>query len=163
MKNILLAALFLVAFSGLAAAQENYTVNATANVVIDITSLSLIQNQRTCERLNAVGSPNCTQAQACTAANAAGGVSCTPAQARASNARIYPATLAGREEWMQQEVVIPAVNDKRASIRGRYQERRCNAWATANATQRNTMCAAVNAVDSTVPATVAAGCDLSCS
>lgn len=159
MKKALLVALVFAGLASFASAQETYSVNAPAGVVTDITSLVSIQNQRTCERITLASS--CTQAQACTQVGAAGGASCTAAQARASNVRIYPATTAGREEWVNQEIVIPDVNDRRATIPGRYNERRIGAWAVATTAQRNAMCAAVNAVDPNVPATVALGCDLS--
>ncbi len=92
-----------------ASAQETYSLQADAPSVVILTDLATFNNARTCLTLGlAVG---CTQAQACTAANAAGGASCTAAQARAANVRIWPATLAGREEYVMFQIAVPRFND----------------------------------------------------
>jgi hypothetical protein len=86
-------------------AQETYSLSATANQVSLHDRDRASSNRQACTRLGL--SSTCTQAQACTAANAAGGASCTAAQARAANARIYPATQAGREEFLTFSIVAP--------------------------------------------------------
>lgn len=104
MKRLLfLAIIFLPAA---AQSQESYAVNATVGQVTRLTKAVTISNRQTCA---ANGFPAaCTQAQLCVQVNAAGGASCTAAQARAANVRIYPGTLAGREEFVTFALVVPA-------------------------------------------------------
>ena len=104
MKKLLLA-LALLFLADAAQAQETYSVSASAGQVASHERDRASRARATCLRLGqAVG---CTQAQACTAANAAGGASCTAAQARAADARIYPATQAGREEFLTFSIIVP--------------------------------------------------------
>lgn len=146
-------------------AQESYTVSANANQQAQITEQVTESNVRTCRRLSTVASPltdTCTQAQACVNAGAAGGASCTPLQARQANARIFPQTTAGREEYITFTMVATDVQDRDLRLAKLYQERQCSAWLAASGAQRNVICAAYNAVDAIIPATVAAGCNLKC-
>lgn len=166
MKKILLALGLLLGLSSLSTAQESYSVSITANAVTDVTNMVIEANARTCQRLSTTAAPltdTCSQASACTNAGAVGGAACTAVQARQANARIYiGTTLAGREEFVTNVLVIQDIVDQRRKSPKYYRERSCTAWATANTTQRNTRCAAENAIDPIIPATVAAGCDLSC-
>lgn len=138
MKHALLAAIFtLIALPALA--QETYSVPATAGQVMDLTQIVAAHNEQTCERLSLTDA--CTQAQACTAANAAGGSSCTAAQARAANARIFPATQAGREEFVIFVIVAPRFADLRAGIVGHTRQRFCDWFTnTASQAQRDSVC-----------------------
>lgn len=102
MKKLLLALLFVAPS---AFAQETYSIAASAGQTAQHDRNRVASNRQTCTRLGQALA--CTQAQACTAANAAGGASCTAAQARAVNARIYPATQAGREEYLTFDMVAP--------------------------------------------------------
>ncbi len=123
-----------------ATAQEAYSISASAQNVTDLTSVVAAKNVKTCLRLGQVAA--CTQAQACTAASAAGGASCTASQARAVNARIFPATLAGREEYTAFQIVLPAFLDQLAAVPGQAQKQACLAWQGYNTTQKNTACTA---------------------
>jgi hypothetical protein len=154
--RVLLAILAVFSLVGVAHAQETYSVQAPAGAVSDITGLVDVDNAKTCERLSKPSAPlveGCTQAAACTNAGAAGGSSCTAVQARAANARIYPNTLAGREEYVTFSVVVVAVQDKRANISARNQDKRCKFWVVATGPQRQAICTA-NGLPSS--------CDLSC-
>lgn len=111
MRRLLFLAFVLIAVP--AAAQETYTINASAGNVTDLAAIVGGQNLRVCRRLSTVATnptppSNCTQAQACLAAQAPGGSSCTAAQARGINARIYPATQAGRDEYVTFKIALPA-------------------------------------------------------
>lgn len=128
---------------GLAEAQETYTLNANANQVADLTQIVDAANRRTCLRVTPASGETCTQAQACTGnVTCAGGSSCTAAQARACNARIFPATQAGREEYVTFTWVAPlfiaAIDDPAAF----EMERSCINWQGFNTTQRNAVCTA---------------------
>lgn len=88
-------------------AQETYSVSATAAQVAKVDKGRILNNRLTCLKLGlAVG---CTQASACVAAGAAGGSGCTAAQARAAEARIYPNTSAGREEYLGFGIILDAL------------------------------------------------------
>lgn len=102
MRKLLLAVLL---FASPALAQETYSLSGSATQVSQLDRDRASTNRQTCVRLGQVAA--CTQAQACTAAGAAGGASCTAAQARQANARIYPATQAGREEFLTFSYVAP--------------------------------------------------------
>jgi hypothetical protein len=87
---------------------------------------------------------SCTQAQACTAANAPNGASCNAAQARSVGARIFPATEAGREEFVIFQITVPEFNRMREKIAQRHQELLCVFWGTANQTQKDAICTAAS-------------------
>lgn len=145
-----IVALIFVLLVATAAAQESYSVQATSGQVIDLALIVSASNERTCERFALADT--CTQAQACTAANAVGGSSCTAAQARAANARIFPATQAGREEFVLHVIVAPRFLDMKASaVVGRHREKLCSFWGTANRTQKDAVCTAAGQ---------ASGCEL---
>lgn len=139
MKRIFIS-IGLLMFPGLVGAQETYSLAATAQQVSDLTIVVAIENERTCIRLGQAAS--CTQAQACTAANAAGGASCTAAQARAATARIWPATQAGREEFVTFAIAAPRFQDLKAGTIGRHREKMCEAWTAANQAGKDSMCTA---------------------
>jgi hypothetical protein len=147
MRKLLI--LVLLAWAARALAQEAYTLNATANQVADLSLIVAASNGRTCQNLGQV--ELCTQTQACTAAGAAGGGSCTAAQARAANARIYPQTQAGREEFVTFVIAAPRFQDMKAGIAGYDRQQMCIFWGTASQGQKDTACAAVGR---------AAGCSL---
>lgn len=108
MRSTGLALAVVVLFSGVAMGQESYTVNATAGQVTDLTAIVDISNEQVCRGLGLA--LTCTQAQACTAKGAPGGASCTAVQARGAGVRIYPQTLAGREEFVTFALVASAVH-----------------------------------------------------
>lgn len=156
MKFMKLLVAAFVLWGGSAFAQEAYTVNATtANQVQQITRFVNIENKKVCTRLGLFAS--CTQAQACTAANAPGGASCTAAQARGANVRIYPNTLAGREEWADFAIFRPAMIDRKNGITNNDRDNGCSTWTNGSAAQKDAMCATFGG---DTPTTVAAGCDL---
>lgn len=113
MKKLLIVLAVLVA--PLAAAQETYSISASAGQVSDLTAIVTGANLATC-RLWVPATPACTQAQACTAANAPGGASCTAAQARGVNARIFPQTQAGREEFVTFQIAAPNFISMKATL-----------------------------------------------
>jgi len=135
-----LAFLFALIFApGLVQAQEAYAVNATAGQVTRLTKAVTIQNRQTCA---ASGFPaSCTQAQVCTFVNAAGGASCTAAQARASNVRIYPNTLAGREEYITFGLLIPAFQQLTSTAVTTDQQDFCAAFKAAIQGTKDATCA----------------------
>lgn len=135
-----------VLLSGLSiTAQETYSVGpTTAQQVIDLTDIIVAANQRTCIRLNAAGSPACSQAQACTAANATGGASCTAAQARAASARIWPnANQTDRAEYVTFVYASEGFKRERAQVaNSRQHDIAVAAWAVASVANRNAVCTA---------------------
>jgi len=138
MKRLLLLVVlsFIPAF---AEAQESYNVAATAGQVTRLTKAVTIQNRQTC---GASGFPaSCTQAQVCTFVNAAGGASCTAAQARAANVRIYPNTLAGREEFVTFALVVPAFQQLVSIAVSTDQQDFCAAFKAAAQGTNNATCA----------------------
>lgn len=139
MKKILL--LLLVGMAAPAMAQETYSLSATAQQVSDLTLIVTAANGRACESFNLA--ETCTQAQACTAANAAGGASCTAAQARAANARIFPLTQPGREEFVTFMIAAPRFQDFKVGIVGRDHDKMCQFWSTATQVQKDTTCTSV--------------------
>lgn len=131
-------------------AQETYSIAANANQVTDLTAIVNAANGEVCTKLNLALS--CTQAQACTAVNAPGGSACTAAQARGANVRIYPLTLAGREEFVTFEIAGPRFNELRASAVPAFSQRKlCQFWGTATRTQKDNTCNSVG---------LANGCEL---
>ena len=114
MRRLLPLVVLLAIFGVNAEAQEAYTLNASAGNVTTLTDVIAFFNAQTCQGFSLA--PNCTQAQACTAAGAAGGVSCTAAQARAANARIWPNTLVGREEFTTFQIAAPKFLDLVGSV-----------------------------------------------
>lgn len=101
--------ILLLAFSGLASAQETYSVTIT--LPANVTKLDIgrqLANQAVCSRFSLVST--CTQAQACAASfsatgQPATGASCTILEANAAGVRIYANTLAGREAFVTLEMV----------------------------------------------------------
>ena len=108
MKRLILAVLVLL-FAGRASAQETYSFSVggtttNRNSIVGMLELGRTQNNTdVCTR--AVLPATCTQAQACTALGVAGGASCTATDAINARARIYPASLAGREAFVANELV----------------------------------------------------------
>ena len=138
MKRLVLL-LSLIFIPALAQAQESYNVAATAGQVTRLTKAVTIQNRQTCA---ASGFPaSCTQAQVCTFVNAAGGASCTAAQARAANVRIYPNTLAGREEFVTFALVVPAFQQLVSTAPSTDQQDFCAAFKAAAPATQNSTCA----------------------
>jgi hypothetical protein len=136
MKKLLFVLALLV--GGSASAQESYSLSASAGQVSQHDRDRSSKNRQTCTRLGQ--SLTCTQAQACTAAGAAGGASCTAAQARAANARIYPATLAGREEFLTFDMVVPEFQ-RRVKGAAADESNAAKAWFLAqNQTVRDAEC-----------------------
>lgn len=141
-KSLLAVVLVLVAC--VASAQETYSISANANQVSRLTKYETVQNAKTC--LSFALSIGCTQAQACTAAGAAGGASCTAAQARAANARIFPATQAGREEFLIFVIIlgfgIPEFDRQAFTFdQGQF----CPLFKAATQTARDNACTAIGA------------------
>lgn len=147
MRKLLIFPLLLLAAP--LAAQESYTISANAGQVADLTLIVSANNGRTCLRLGQV--ELCTQAQACVAAGATGGASCTAGQARAANARIFPATQAGREEFVTFVIAAPRFQDMKQGIVGYDQERAKANWTVFNQAQKDAACASLGR---------AAGCQL---
>lgn len=141
MRRTLLLVLALLGLAGAARAQETYSIPATAGQATTLAAIVAARNGKTCERLGlAIG---CTQAQACTAAGAAGGASCTAAQARTANARIWPATQGGREEFVQHGWVAPAFQQAKAELAERGMERLRLRWAGLTRAQKDADCQAI--------------------
>jgi len=147
MKKLLLL-LPLLLLAAAAHAQEAYSISATANQVNNLTDIVTTANARTCLRLTAT--EICTQAAACTAANAPGGSSCTAAQARGANARIYPLTQAGREEFVTFVFVAPQFIGALGDPVAFEFERACANWTAFTNTQKNSACQALGRTASTV-------------
>lgn len=148
MKKLIMA--IVVGIIGVAdlSAQETYSVAATAPQVTRLTKGIAVSNVMTCGvwRLAAT----CTQAQACTAAAAVGGAACTAAQARAANARIFPATLAGREEFLIFVLVAGGITDLQNRAIAFDQQNFCAAFKVATVATQNTACTTLG---------LAAGCE----
>lgn len=127
----------------IAGAQESYTLNATAQQAADLATIVDLGNRDTCRRLRLA--EGCTQSAACTAAGAVGGSSCTAAQARGSNARIYPATQPGREEYVTFVIAAPPFLALRADISTRGKTRYCQVWwPVQNQTTKDGECSKLN-------------------
>lgn len=165
MKKLSISLVFSLAFTllgaHLAMAQaptgpETYSLSTgsgqqgTRNAVL-VDKGRAIRNRTTCKRLNLVST--CTQSQACVAANAPGGASCTAAQARQVNVRIFPQTLAGREEFIMFHSFVPDLVDFFNQTQGQDNSDACTSWSTMTQAQRDVVCAAF------IPA-LPAGCDL---
>ena len=135
MKKVLLV---LILLGAPVVAQETYSIGGSAGQVTDLAAVVQATNERTCESWALA--ITCTQAQSCTAASAVGGSGCSAAQARAAKARLYPATQAGREEFVTFVIVAPVFTAMKADIAKRGQERLCSFWATANQTQKDALC-----------------------
>lgn len=120
--------LLLLLLAPVAWTQEDYTISANANQVADLTWIVSVANTKTC--INWGLSAGCTQAAACTAANAAGGASCTAAQARAAQARVWPQTQAGRQEFVIFEIAAPGFQTLRTEANNFGRQAYC-AWFNA--------------------------------
>jgi len=152
-RKSLQALSLLLALSSPVMAQENDTVNIVlaANVAkVDIGRQ--LANQAVCTRFSLVAS--CSQAQACTASLAAtgqpsSGASCTILEANNLGIRIYSNTLAGREAFVNLEMVKGALDGyvrQRAKLDFAAQQAFCK---TANQAQIDAVCTATG---------LAAGC-----
>ena len=114
MKRLILT-LTLSLFAGLASAQETYSFSVggttgNRNSIVGMLELGRVQqNTDVCTRADL--SAPCTQAQACTALGVTGGASCTAQDAINAHARIYPATTAGREAFVANEMIRTRVPD----------------------------------------------------
>lgn len=136
MKKLLFVLTLLA--GGSAFAQESYSLSFSANQVNNLDRDRASNNRQTCVKLGQVST--CTQAEACAAARAPGGASCTAAQARAANVRIYPATQAGREEFLTFSVVIPEFQ-RRLKGAAADEQNAAKAWFLAqNAVTQNAEC-----------------------
>lgn len=90
------------------AQSENYTIPASAGQVTQLTEIVNAVNLETCFRFGkAAGCTDTGAGGTCVAAQANGGASCTPGQARAADARIFPLTQAGREEYVIFKIAAP--------------------------------------------------------
>ena len=136
MRKLLL--LGVVLFAPSAWAQETYSISATAAQVADVTSMVRVQNEQVCFKFNLA--LTCTQAQACTAAAAPGGSACTAAQARGANARIFPQTLAGREEFVTFGIAAPRFTALKGEIVSWDQQRFCIDWNASTQTEKDAIC-----------------------
>lgn len=137
MKRTLLALIFVLALGAIASAQETYSLPANATQTADLRTYVLGVNRGMCRK---AGFPTgvCTQAQACTAAGISS--ACTAAQARAADARIWPDTQAGREEFVTYQWVLPKFVEARATLRTSQQAELCEWWKTASTANKNTIC-----------------------
>jgi len=107
--NRLILAVLVILSASLASAQETYTVTVggtttNRNSLVGMLELGRVQqNTDVCTRASLPST--CTQAQACVVLGVAGGSSCTNLDAVAARARIYPATLVGREGFVTNEMI----------------------------------------------------------
>lgn len=159
MKKIPLFAVLLCSVS-LVSAQETYSITVggtTTNrdsVVGQIELGRLQNNADVCARGQLP--VTCTQSQACVALNVPGGAGCTPAQATAAEARIYPATIGGREAFVA-SLMVRAYAPQYLAEQIRREAAAYLGWCqAANQTARNQVCAIINAVNPAIPAT---GCN----
>ena len=138
--------LLLISLASISSAQETYsiTVGGTTtnrNSVVGQIELGRVQkNSDVCTK--ALLPSSCTQAQACVALEVPGGASCTAAQALAAEARIYPATLAGREAFVTNELIrfrVPIYLLEQISRGALVYKTWCQ---SANQTSLNVVCAA---------------------
>lgn len=128
-------ALLFILVSVPVAAQESYTVNSSAAQVVRLTKAVTIANRQTCATY---GFPSaCVQADTCTAKGLG---ACTPAQARAANVRIYPNTLAGREEFVTFGLVVPAFQQLMSTAVTTDQQDFCGAFKAASQATRDATC-----------------------
>jgi hypothetical protein len=142
MKRFIQAVALLLAFAGAVEAQETYDQAASSEDVANLRMGVSMANDKTCLRLSQqIG---CNQSQACIAAGAVGGSGCSNANARAVNARIYPDTLAGRDEFVTFVIVLPRFNDLIAAVPAWEYKRQCDHWNASNQTVRDSMCTAAN-------------------
>jgi hypothetical protein len=151
MRKLLVLAVLVLAASA-AHAQETYSVGpASAGNVTTVGTVMAALNRETCLRYSLAAS--CTQAQACAAAGAAGGSGCTASQARAAGVRIWPATFAGREEYVTFGITLPRFLELVAAQQQETRRLFCEGWNASNTTARNNACTALG---------LAAGCDPVC-
>lgn len=139
MRLKIAAAVAVFVLAGLSVqAQETYSIAGTVGQVSDLRQYVLGINRNTCARLQQVAA--CTQAQACTAAGAQGGASCTAAQARSANARIWPDTLAGREEFLLNVWIAPRFQEAKSGLPAQGYGGYCNWWTAQNQTTKDAEC-----------------------
>lgn len=103
---------FFLLLANIAVAQETYSISATAGQVASLAEIIAVDNVTTC--ITWGFSPGCTQGDVCIAAGATGGASCTAAQARAKGVRLWPATQAGREEYVIFSIAAPEFQSRKA-------------------------------------------------
>lgn len=155
MKVIPLVLVVLLAAVAAEAQTETYSVGpASAANVVTLSTVIVGLNGDNCVRYSLPRT--CTQAQVCTSAAAPGGASCTAAQARGSGVRIYPATFAGREEFMIFNIALPKFLELVAAQQQESRRAFCEGWAVSTVTARNSACSALGLPAST------AGCDPGC-
>lgn len=138
MRRLLPLVVLFVLVGISAEAQETYSLSASAGNVTTLTDVISFFNAQTCQGFSLA--PNCTQAQACTAANAPGGSSCTAAQARNANARIWPLTQAGREEYTTFQIAMPRFLDLVGSVATAKRQTFSTAWAALSQGSRDSIC-----------------------
>jgi hypothetical protein len=131
----------LVAFAGVASAQESYTISVNANQATRVEKARLHKNRQTCERWQLPAS--CTQAQVCVTASVAGGASCTVTAARTAGVEIYTAGLAGRQDFLTFSILVPAFQDFINQATAVDYQDACVLWAGFNQTQKNSVCSSI--------------------
>jgi hypothetical protein len=148
MRKILCGYAFLLAASS-ASAQEVYSLTASAGQVAQHDRDRAARNRQTCQQLALA--VTCTQAQACTAASAPGGSGCSAAQARGAGVRIYPATLAGREEFLTFDIVAPEFQRRVAAASADEKKAVCSWFVAQNTATQNAECAKWGLLDGCNP------------
>lgn len=147
MRKIVVALLVLVGLAGVspASAQETYSVGpVSAGNVQTLTDLITYTNAKLCLTVTPASGISCTQAQVCTAMNLLGGASCTAATARAANARIWPNTQAGREEYVTWEIASKRFDDLAAGLDNLKENVRKLQFPLLTTTAKNNACAAMS-------------------
>lgn len=150
MRKLFVLAVLLIAQS--AWSQETYSLPAGAGNVVTLAAVIVNENGNVCASAALVRT--CTQAQICTARAVPGGASCTAAQARTAGVRIYPNSLAGREEFVTFEIALPRFLELVAVQAAENVRASCTAWLALTQGQRDTVC--------TGTLGLAAGCNFGC-
>lgn len=143
MKKILLVLVTILGPAVISSAQETYSFSANATQVNRVDRGRLTTNAKACVR--AGQSVTCTQAQACTppALNCTNGASCTAAQARACGQRIYPATQAGREEFLGFGIIVVGLSDLQNLAVAYDQTEFCRLFKITSGANQNTVCTTI--------------------
>ena len=135
MKKALLA--LIVLWASPALAQESYTLNATAGQVTNFINPGRVTHNET--QCNAAGLPfTCTEVQ----------IQAVPGF---ESTRIYPDSLAGREDWIIDVVIGPRVPELRSTNDAWDQQKAELNWCAGDQTFKDAGCAALG---------LAAGCQL---
>jgi len=134
-------------------APEIYQVVATSPRVADMIQIVDMRNQKTCQRIHVQNGKNpwpvpyvCTQAEVCTATMPPitpcdDATSQGRSNLRQANARIYPNTFSGRDEFMSFVIAGPQFLDQINAVPSWQRFVQCIAWHGADAAARNQMCA----------------------